>query len=132
MNQPLYKLEFVSFIHRQTTMDNNIPFDINYLIDRGLNDVLRKIIENLTTTDQIHLAATCKNIKAYIQSLPTQSYIQTFKTFNLDIFPRFISNAEIDVLYTVYPCLEILKLDLNFARDHFLDSLQKFKHLKKL
>lgn len=113
-------------------MENNVPFDINYLIDSGLTNVLKKIIQNLTTTEQIFLAATCKNIKTYIHTLPTQICIQRFKSFNLDTFPRFITNNEVDALYTVHPQLETLRLDLNFARDHFLDSVHKFKHLRKL
>lgn len=113
-------------------MDNSIPFDIIYLIDCGMTQTLKKIIENLSTTDQICLAATCRNIKNYIQSSPALTNIQRYKSFNLDTFPRFITDNEVDALYTVCPYLENLKLDLNFAKDHFLDSLQKFKNLKKL
>lgn len=113
-------------------MDNEIPFDLIYLIDCGLTQTLKKIIENLSTTDQICLAATCRNIKAYVQSSPALINIQRYKSFNLDTFPRHITSNEVDALFTVCPYLENLKLDLNFAKDHFLDSLHKFKNLRKL
>lgn len=113
-------------------MENNVSFDINYLVDCGLTNVLQRIIKNLTTTEQICLAATCKNIRNYIQTLPNQMSIQEHKAFNLDIFPRFITTKEINTLYTVHPYLETLKLDFSFAKDHLLDSLQKFKGLRKI
>lgn len=113
-------------------MDIQTLFNMEYLINKGLTIKLKAKLKDLTTTEQIYLAATCKNIAIYLENLPEQINIRDYKGFNLDIFPQLITNYEIDALYAIHPHLRVLNINLGFARNHLLDSLHKYKHLRKL
>lgn len=92
-----------------------------------------EILNHLPLIDKINLASTNKEIKRLtIKNSQSLHNITKIKTFNLDLFPDFIGENEINTIYRVFSDIRKLKVNLTFAHNGLLDNLNKFKNLQKL
>lgn len=106
---------------------------INFETLGAMGIPFRKIMAYLLPSDAINFASTNKTIRYYslIESR-TLINIQEFGQFNMDLFPEYISTQEVDAVHRVFPYLRKLKINMTFAKDHFLDDISKFENLQKL